>query len=127
MNLLNLPVLSPPGFTVTPEISDRILTLRFRGDADMSTFKVLDDYLGVVHVGALSHGVTIVVVDFLGLEFMNSSCFKCFVTWLGKVQDLPMVSRYRVVFDANRELHWQRRSLNALRSFAMDVVSVETR
>jgi hypothetical protein len=64
-------------------------------------------------------------VDFRELEFMNSSCFKCFVTWLGIVQDLEPTRQYKIVFASNRELHWQRRSLNALRCFAMGVVTIE--
>jgi len=122
-----LPLLSPPGFAIVAEQGEHSFVLRFRGNADMSSIEPLDDYLRAVHEEAGIHGVTSVVVDFRALEFMNSSCFKCFVEWLGKVQDLPASKRYRVIFDSNREIHWQRRSLNALRSFAMDVVTVEAR
>ena len=121
---LTLPMLSPPGFAVIPEDGDRKLTLRFKGVADMSSIEPLDDYLRGAHREARQRGVETVVVDFRALEFMNSSCFKCFVEWLGSVQDLPAADRYNVVFESNAKMHWQRRSLNALRCFAMDVVSV---
>lgn len=127
MSALQLPLLSPPGFSIVAEHRDQSLVLRFRGNADMSSIEPLDDYLHAVHREASSLAVESVIVDFRALEFMNSSCFKCFVEWLGKVQDLPPASRYRVVFDSNRDMHWQRRSLNALRCFAMDVVTVEAR
>lgn len=120
-----MPMLAPPGFAIVPELGDKALTLRFRGNADMSSIEPLDDYLRNVHNEVSTRGLGAVVVDFRALEFMNSSCFKCFVEWLGKVQDLPAPKRYRVIFDSNREMHWQRRSLNALRCFAMDVVAVE--
>ncbi|HVH43744.1 MAG TPA: hypothetical protein VM925_15425 [Labilithrix sp.] len=122
-----MPLDSTPGFAVVAEPAETTLTLRFRGNADMSSIEPLDDYLRKVHEDAGSTAATAVIVDFRELEFMNSSCFKCFVEWLGKVQDLPPESRYRVIFDSNRDVHWQRRSLNALRSFAMDVVTVESR
>jgi hypothetical protein len=127
MATLNLPHLSPPGFAIVAEQGEQTFTLHFRGNADMSSIEPLDDYLRAVHAEAAAHAVSSVIVDFRALEFMNSSCFKCFVEWLGKVQDLPADKRYKVVFDSNREMHWQRRSLNALRSFAMDVVSIEAR
>jgi len=125
MTELSLPMVSPPGFVISPETTATSLTLRFRGVADMSSIEPLDDYLRSVHTEALSTKAASVVVDFHSLEFMNSSCFKCFVEWLGTVQDLPAKERYRVVFSSNRDMHWQRRSLNALRLFAMDVVSIE--
>jgi hypothetical protein len=115
----------PHGLEIQGTAQAGSLVLRFEGNADMSAIEALDVYLGDVHVRALETKISSVVVDFKQLEFMNSSCFKCFVTWLGKVQDLPEAQRYRIVFASNRDLHWQRRSLNALRSFAMDVVSIE--
>ena len=117
-------MVSPPGFVIVPEDGQAKLTLRFKGVADMSSIAPLDDYLRTVHREAKLTGVQTVVVDFKELEFMNSSCFKCFVEWLGTVQDLPEAERYKVIFESNRDMHWQRRSLNALRCFAMDVVTV---
>lgn len=124
MSPLNLPMVSPPGFLIVPEESEAKLTLRFKGVADMSSIAPLDDYLRAAHLEAKQTRVQTVVVDFRALEFMNSSCFKCFVEWLGTVQDLPPSERYKVLFESNRDMHWQRRSLNALRCFAMDVVAV---
>jgi hypothetical protein len=119
-------MVSPPGFAIVPEETEAKLTLRFKGVADMSSIEPLDDYLRAVHDEAKKSHASAVVVDFRGLEFMNSSCFKCFVEWLGTVQDLPASQRYKVVFESNRDMHWQRRSLNALRCFAMDVVTVSS-
>jgi len=124
MSPLSIPMVSPPGFAIVPEDGEGKMTLRFRGIADMSSIEPLDGYLRAVHTEARENKVAAVVVDFRALEFMNSSCFKCFVEWLGTVQDMPVDDRYKVIFEANREMHWQRRSLNALRCFAMDVVTV---
>lgn len=126
MSPLALPMVTPPGFAIVPESADQQLTLRFKGVADMASIEPLDDYLRAVHDEAKSSKAESVIVDFRALEFMNSSCFKCFVEWLGTVQDLPEGERYKVVFESNRDMHWQRRSLNALRCFAMDVVTVSS-
>jgi hypothetical protein len=118
------PALDRPNLTVDADTDGLALTLRFTGNADMSVVEPLDEYLVAVHFEATRQRLESVTVDFRKLEFMNSSCFKCFVSWLGKVQDMPVPERYKIVFGSNRELHWQRRSLNALRCFAMDVVSI---
>lgn len=122
---LDLPMLSPPGFAIAAESAGDAITLVFRGNADMASIEPLDEYLRTVHEKALGHAIKSVRVDFKALEFMNSSCFKAFVEWLGNVQDLPAKERYMVAFESNRDMHWQRRSLNALRCFAMDVVTVD--
>jgi hypothetical protein len=122
---LKLPALAPPGLSVVAGLGPNALAVRFKGNADMSAIETLDAYLSAVHDEVSAHAIASVMVDFRELEFMNSSCFKCFVTWLGRVQDMPPPQRYRIVFASNRELHWQRRSLNALRCFATDVVSIE--
>lgn len=127
MSPLKLPLLSPPGFSIVAEMRPTSLLLRFRGNADMSSVEPLDGYLRAVHREAVALRLPAVIADFRAVEFMNSSCFKCFVEWLGRVQELPETSRYKIVFDSNRTMHWQRRSLNALRCFAMDVVTVEAR
>ncbi len=56
---------------------------------------------------------------------MNSSCFKSFVTWIGEVQDLQPDKQYRIHFRSNPEMLWQRRSLHALRCFAVDLITIE--
>ena len=124
---LKLPMLQPPGFAISAENTDDTITLHFHGNADMTSIEPLDEYLRAVHEEALAHEVATVFVDFKALEFMNSSCFKAFDERLGNVQDLPPAKRYRVAFESNRDTHWQRRSLNALRCFAMDVVTVDQR
>jgi hypothetical protein len=121
-----LPTLSQPGFDLTTaEITDG-LDLRFSGTADMYAIDTLDAYLGAVHTTALERHARRVRVDFRKLEFMNSSCFKSFVSWIGHVQDAAPADRYQIEFLSNPQMHWQRRSLNALRCFAMDLVSIQT-
>ena len=107
--------------------SSHSLGIRLEGVADFRVKEMLWAWLLGIHREALRLRVPQVTVDLRALEFMNSSCFKCFVDWIGKVQDLPSADRYQILFDSNRDLHWQRRSLNALRCFAAEVVTVEAR
>jgi hypothetical protein len=52
--------------------------------------------------------------------------FKAFVSRLGTLQDLDVALQYRIRFLSDEEKHWQRRSLGALSSFAVDLVEIET-
>ncbi|MDB4945371.1 MAG: uncharacterized protein JWP97_4905 [Labilithrix sp.] len=121
-----LPTLVQPGFELTTaEVPDG-LALRFSGTADMHAIETLDVYLGQIHAAAVDRQARRVQVDFRKLEFMNSSCFKSFVSWIGQVQDAVPTQRYQIEFQSDPRMHWQRRSLNALRCFAMDLVSIQT-
>lgn len=95
------------------------------GNADLRVFEPLDQLLHAVDSLARQRSTPEVVVDFKALEFMNSSCFKGFVSWIGRIQDLEPGSRYRLRFVANPAIHWQQRSLHALRCFATELISVE--
>ena len=119
-----LPSLSQPGLEVTTRETEAGLDICFSGTADMHAIEELDAYLGAVHDAAVARHARRVVVDFRALEFMNSSCFKSFVTWIGQVQETPPGERYPIEFRSNTLMHWQRRSLNALRCFALDLVTI---
>jgi hypothetical protein len=67
--------------------------------------------------------VSEVTCDFRTLSFMNSSCFKAFVVWIDTVKNAKL--SYRIRFRTAPNMHWQRRSLEALRRLAVDVVSLD--
>jgi hypothetical protein len=66
-----------------------------------------------------------VTVDIRALEFMNASCFNVFVNWIGVITELPDEQRYRLDFEANPAIPWQRRSLKTLACFATDLVGID--
>jgi hypothetical protein len=103
-----------------------VVTVRFAGTADMEATPVLEGYLKRLHAEVPRAGVRVVVFDIAQLDFMNSSSFKCFVTWIGNITKMPADDRYDVRFVSNPQLQWQRRSLEALHRFAPDVVTLET-
>ena len=68
--------------------------------------------------------MTEAVIDLRDLEFMNSSCFKSFVSWITDIQELEPAQQYKVRFLSNSKLHWQKRSLHSLRCFAVELITV---
>ena len=117
---------SMPEFELTTAVDASTITVNAVGTADLRVKDALDSALGKVHDEALRLGSKEVAVDLRKLEFMNSSCLKCFVSWIGKIQGLERARQYHVRLLSRNDFLWQRRSLHALRSFAIDVVSVET-
>jgi hypothetical protein len=95
------------------------------GCADSRVMAPLKELVTKVHDEMLRTGTPEAVVDFRELEFMNSSCFKAFVSWISQVQDLDPQTRYRIRFLSDRAKPWQRRSLAALSCFAADIIHVE--
>jgi len=113
-------------FSASAELSGAALTLALTGNADLNAKESLDALLPRVHEEAQRAAATEVIVDFRELEFMNSSCFKSFVTWINEVQELAPEKQYKIRLLSKPEMHWQRRSLHALRCFAVDVITIET-
>jgi hypothetical protein len=99
--------------------------LFLEGDANMDAIDEVARVLDRVHEAARHAPTASVVIDLRSLEFMNSSCFKKFVTWIGRVQELAAAA-YKVRFLSDPQLHWQRRSLHVLQCFAPELVAVET-
>ncbi len=96
------------------------------GTADTRATTALADMLKQVHAECSEAGVREVEVDIRELEFMNSSCFKAFVTWISSVRELPSPQQYKLTFQSDSAKHWQRRSLGALSCFAIDLITVRT-
>ncbi len=124
MSTLGLGAGFSDGFEVTPTLVDRTLSLAFSGSGDMNAIALLSDYLKQVHAEALRLAVAEVSCDLQRLVFMNSSCFKSFVVWIDTVKNAPV--RYQIAFKTNPNMHWQRRSLEALRRLAANIVTIET-
>jgi len=112
------------GFALTPLLEEKVLTVKFTGNGDMAAVAPLASFLKQVHREATHLAVTEVRFDLLELYFMNSSCFKSFVTWIDAVTRAGTAG-YRIKFIANPKQHWQRRSLDALRRLSDAVVTIE--
>lgn len=114
------------GLEVTAGVTDGVLAATFSGSAEMQAFEAMQHVVGALHRAALEQRVSLVSVDFIKLEFMSSSCFKCLVTWISDITELSAEVQYKVRFLSSTEQLWQRRSLHVLQTFATDLVSIET-
>jgi hypothetical protein len=123
---MGLPSISVDGFTLRSQSRAGKVEVTLAGNADMRVVTELDAALEEL-AAALPKAPGEVAFDIRELYFMNSSCFKCFVSFIVGSLDLPATERYRVVFLSNPRMHWQDRSLEALRSIASEIVRVETR
>lgn len=124
---LQLQNLEAPMLTADAVVADTVLTARLHGTADTESRPGLEHYMSELHKEAARLRLSKVVVDLRNLEFMNSSSFKVFITWLGQVKELPADAQYQIHVLSNPNTHqWQRRSLAALSCFAVDLVTIET-
>ena len=120
---LELEAIDIAAFGCSPHLEDGKLTVSFNGTGDVAAIELLASYLKRVHAEAERLAISQVTCDFRKLSFMNSSCFKAFVVWIDTVKNATRA--YRIRFLTDPEMHWQRRSLEALRRLATNVVSVE--
>jgi len=111
---------------VSAAVAEDVLVATFAGSAEMQAFEALKHVVAAIHAEALARRVVAVAVDFTKLEFMSSSCFKCLVSWIGDITELPEASQYKIRFRSSTEQLWQRRSLHVLQTFATDLVTIET-
>jgi hypothetical protein len=112
------------GFALHPSVEQGTLVVRVSGIGEMAALGTLEAYLKLVLGVALARAPKDVCFDFRQLDFMNSSCLKAFVTFVSLVsQSRPLT--FKVRFLTNPKLHWQRRSLEALRRLAPEVVRVD--
>ena len=100
------------------------LVVRLEGTADSRFTEDLSRFVGSAQEAALATRAERVVIDFRELEFMNSSCFKSFVSWLQNLLELEPERQYRIRFLSDPNKHWQARSLKALSCFAADLVEI---
>jgi hypothetical protein len=104
--------------------SGNTMTLTLVGTADIVAQPSFNQLLGRLHNACEQANVRQVNVDLIQLEFLNSSCFKSFITWIVALRRLPEEQRYHIRFRANPDLDWQR-SLQAISYFGGDLVSIE--
>jgi hypothetical protein len=125
MRALSQPIQSAE-LNATVTVLDQGLLVRLWGTADLRVTETVEKLLAAVHEQATASHVAEVKVDLRGLEFMNSSCFKSFVSWISQVQELADSAQYRIHFYSNPAILWQRRSLNALSCFAAHLVTIDS-
>lgn len=124
MNQIALPVEQAAELRASLTQESDALVAKLCGTADLRVTDSVEAILNRVHQKALELAIPEVQVDLRELEFMNSSCFKSFVSWISEVSDLPS-GQYRIRFLSSPSILWQRRSLHALSCFAAELVTIE--
>lgn len=124
MNEIALPVEQAAELRARLLLDGQALVAKLSGTADLRVTDSVEAILARVHQKALELSISEVQMDLRDLEFMNSSCFKSFVSWIGEVSDLT-AGQYRIRFLSNPSILWQRRSLHALSCFAAELVTIE--
>jgi hypothetical protein len=125
--MIDIPKIDSNDLRAAPNYVDGQLTLTFAGSADSRSQSAIEAMLSRVHAEAMRLGVEEVAVDFRECDFVNSSCFKAFIVWLEKIQELDEKQQYRLRFYSDDTKAWQRRSLQALSCFAIELVHIESK
>jgi hypothetical protein len=85
-----------------------------------------EECLARFHVTVLKQATERIVVDVAQLEWISESAVTALVGWVLAIQREPSEKRYEVVFRINSAVPWQHGTFMALRSVAVDVVTLET-
>jgi len=125
--MIDIPQIDANDLQASPSFVDGQLSLSFAGSADSRSQTAIESMLGRVHSEALRLGLPEVAIDFRDCDFVNSSCFKAFVVWLEQIQELDPAKQYRLRFYSDDTKAWQRRSLQALSCFAIELVHIESK
>ena len=121
---INVPPVVHQDFAFKAGIEGGGVRIGMTGAADARATTELETFLRNTHEEARRLAVAEVCVDLTGLSFMNSSCFRAFVGWLYSVQEMPAEAQYQIRFAWDGKSYWQRRSLQALKTFASTVVQI---
>jgi hypothetical protein len=113
------------GFSIKPALAGSTIAVDLTGTGDMHAMSPLGSALKRLHAEAARLGVKAVIVNLRDLYFLNSSCLKQMVTWVKQVRETPAMKRYEIRFVTNTNLHWQRRTLDALVALGDGVVTLQ--
>jgi hypothetical protein len=125
--MIDIPNIDANDLRAAPSYKDGQLSLIFAGSADSRSQDAIESLLNRVHAEALRLALPEVLVDFRDCDFVNSSCFKAFVVWLEQIQELDEQKQYKLRFYSDDSKAWQRRSLQALSCFAIELVHIESK
>jgi anti-anti-sigma factor len=95
------------------------------GNADMAVHERLRSFLDQLHAEATATRVKEAVFAIHDLYFMNSSCLSLFLRLINEVLEPKALHRYSLRIRSNPNLRWQRRSFEAIRSYAQEIVVLE--
>jgi hypothetical protein len=113
-------------FVAEAALEGDVSQLELVGKADLNVLAAFEQFVDAVHEHTLRLRLQVVRVDLRRLEFMNSSCLRCLIRWVGQIQALDPARRYRIILRSNPGIVWQRRSLVALTLMANDLLQIDS-
>jgi len=126
MNKLNIEPVKQARVAIDVVDTPAGVGVAFEGDVDMQDpGEILDPLFDKVHGGCLASGIKQVDLNFVKLNFLNSSGIKAIAKWIMKLADLGDEKRYVIRILHNREITWQATSLPTLTFLVPGVVKVE--
>jgi hypothetical protein len=114
-----------PTFSTTSSQNADAMVVKMDGNADMTAHEPLKAFLDDLHKMTRTYRIREVTFDVQELYFMNSSCLSLFLRLINAVVESQASHSYSLRFRSNPNLRWQKRSLDAIRTYAKDVVSIE--
>ena len=111
-------------FSTRSELIESSIVVKMVGNADSAVHDRFKVFLNELSEAAVKLHVREAVFDFQELYFMSSSCLALFLKMVTGVLERPS-ERYAIRFRANQNLRWQKRSLNAVRMYAPEIVVIE--
>jgi anti-anti-sigma factor len=113
------------GFSAKGDQRGDAIVVSLRGNADMAVQEKLKTFLDGVASAARSGRIKETIFELNDLYFMNSSCLSLFLRFINGVLELNESQRYKLRFRSNANLKWQQKSLQALHSYAKELVVIE--
>lgn len=112
--------LSLEGLTIVPAVHETKMRLTMSGAVEMrDPGEMLNPFWTRIDLEARNRHLQSVEVDLRDLNFMNSSGILTLVRWITK---LKVSNAYRLVFQYDRNVTWQRSSIPTLAKLAPNVV-----
>jgi anti-anti-sigma factor len=118
-------VIEMDGFSARSNQRGDTIVVSLRGNADMAVQEKLKDFLDSVASAALAARAKEAVFELNDLYFMNSSCLSLLLRFINGILELNEPQRYKLRFRSNPNLKWQQKSLQALYSYAKELVVIE--
>jgi hypothetical protein len=115
--------ISVPTFSTQSHKRPEGIAVSFTGNADMAIHAQLKVFLDELHGAASGMHAREVIFDVQELYFMNSSCLSLLLRLINTILASP--NKYSLRFRSNPNLRWQKRSLQAIQSYARDIVVIE--
>ena len=125
MNNLGIDPLNIENFEIRPSERDGTIAVVFSGMIDIrEPSKEILPYLLKIHEAILENAFNKIYIDLTGLDFMNSSGIKTFISWIMKVNEMPQEERYNITIIYGPDITWQQSSVKVIKRLFPDFIEV---